>query len=132
MIAVSCRRMAVFSAVVCLAGLGSSAHADWTACQSKPSRACLLQEALGSGGAPLAGKDRLDVLIQGNATSQPGFVTAADIDEALRQAKSNIIGKAYPYAVLPSGASLPRTRSSRPSTWSLAFTEQSSISHSPS
>lgn len=99
MIAVSCRRMAVFSAVVCLAGLGSSAHADWTACQSKPSRACLLQEALGGGGAPLAGKDRLDVLIQGNATSQPGFVTAADIDEALRQAKSNNIGQAFPYAV---------------------------------
>jgi pentatricopeptide repeat protein len=76
----------VVAAATCWIGWVSSAHADWAACQRKPTRACLLEEALRGEGGPLVGKDRLDVLIQGGAIAHPEYVTAADIDEAVRLA----------------------------------------------
>jgi hypothetical protein len=76
----------VVAAATCWIGWVSSAHADWAACQRKPTRACLLEEALHGDGGPLAGKDRLDVLIQGGAIAHPEYATAADVDEAMRLA----------------------------------------------
>ena len=81
-----------------MAGWASTAHADWRACQRQPTRACLLEEALRGDGAPLAGKDRLDVLILAGAIIHTEYATAADIDEAVRQAKSTPTG--YNYASL--------------------------------
>jgi hypothetical protein len=83
----NCRRLAAVATVVCLAVWGGSARADWTACQRQPTRACLLDEALRADGAPLAGKDRLEVLNVAGAAVHPEYATASDIDEALRQAK---------------------------------------------
>jgi hypothetical protein len=90
-----CRRLAVLAAVFCLAGWGTTAHADWAACQRKPTRACLLEEALRGDGAPLAGKDRLDVLILADAAGHPEYATAADIDEAVQQGKVSQSGFNY-------------------------------------
>jgi Flp pilus assembly protein TadD len=70
---------------------GSIARAD---CQAKPTRACVLQEALGGEGAPLSGKDRLDVLIQADALNHAEYLSPADIDEARRlatQPSGNIV-----------------------------------------
>ena len=73
MIQLSARRLSVLSAVFCLAGSVSMAHADWAACQSKPTCACLLEEALrGDGGTQLAGKNRLDVLEGRPVRRRPG------------------------------------------------------------
>jgi hypothetical protein len=90
------RRRLALVAAVCLAG--SAANADWTACQRHPTRACLLEEALRGDGAPLAGKDRLDILILAGAIAHPEYATAADLDEAVRQAQSTPNG--YNYANL--------------------------------
>jgi hypothetical protein len=90
------RRRLALVAAVCLAG--SAANADWTACQRHPTRACLLEEALRGDGAPLAGKDRLDILILAGAIAHPEYATAADLDEAVRQAQSTPTG--YNYANL--------------------------------
>ena len=95
MIAVKCRRLALLAVVFCCADWGSTAHADWIACESKPTRSCLLEEALRGDGAPLAGKDRLDVLIQADAINHIEYATAADIEEAQRQAKPTPIALRY-------------------------------------
>jgi hypothetical protein len=94
-IAINCRRLAVLAVVLCWAGCGSMAHAGWAACQSKPTRSCLLEEALRGDGAQLAGKDRLDVLIQADAFNHVEYATAADIEEARRQAKPAPVGFVY-------------------------------------
>jgi len=100
MTTVTCRRMAMLAAVFCLAGWGTTAQSDWAACQRKPTRACLLEEALRGNGAPLAGKNRLDVLVLAGAPDHLEYATAADIDEAVRQAKSTPMGIVYvPLAV---------------------------------
>jgi hypothetical protein len=82
----NCRRVAL-AALVCLAGLGSIARADWASCQRQPTRACLVEEAMRGDAGPLAGKERLDVLMRAGAAAQIEYLTAADIDEALRQGK---------------------------------------------
>src|SRR5215471_21061128 len=87
MVLVKRSRLLVLAAATCWIGWTATAHADWAACQRKPTRACLLEEALRGDGAPLAGKDRLDVLIFAGAVIHPEYLTAADIDEALRLAK---------------------------------------------
>src|SRR5262245_21514111 len=81
-------RLLVLAAATCWIGCASTADGDWAACQRKPTRACLLEEALSRDGAPLAGKDRLDVLMLGGAILHPEYATAADIDEAVRLAKA--------------------------------------------
>jgi tetratricopeptide (TPR) repeat protein len=90
------RRVAL-AVVACWIGWGSIAHADLASCQKKPTRACLLEEALRSDSAPLAGKERLDVLLEGEAINHLDSVTPADIEEAERQAKSNRSVTAYFY-----------------------------------
>jgi tetratricopeptide (TPR) repeat protein len=94
-ITVKCRRLAVLAVVFCCAGWESTAHADWVACQNNPTRSCLLEEALRGDGAPLAGKDRLDVLIGAGATNHLEYATAADIAEAQRQAAPTPNGFQY-------------------------------------
>ena len=100
MMTVHCRLLAALAVVFGLAGWGATAHADWAACQRKPTRACLLEEALRGDGAPLAGKDRLDILILAGAAIHPEYATDADIDEALRQAKAATGYNAYYFANL--------------------------------
>jgi hypothetical protein len=87
MVAVDRGWVVVLTAVFCWAALGSMARADWTACQSKPTRSCILEEALGGENGPLAGKERLDVLLQANVLNHLEFATTADIKEAQRLAK---------------------------------------------
>ncbi len=87
MVIVKRSRLLVLAAATCWIGWAAMAHADWAACQRKPTRVCLLEEALRGGGAPLAGKDRLDVLMFAGAIVHPEYATAADIDEAVRPAK---------------------------------------------
>jgi hypothetical protein len=87
-IAVGCQRSAVLAAVLCLTLWASTAQADWKACQSKPTRGCVLEEALRGDSGPLAGKDRLDVLMQAGVFNHIEYAGAADIDEAARQAKT--------------------------------------------
>jgi hypothetical protein len=71
-----------------LTAWSSTADADWAACQGKPTRACLLEEALRGDNGPLAAKDRLDVLVLTDFRNHPEYLTAADIDEAERQVTS--------------------------------------------
>jgi hypothetical protein len=77
----------VLTAVFCWAAPGSLARADWAACQSKPTRSCILEEALRGEGGPLGGKERLDVLLQADVLNHLEYATAADIKEAQRLAK---------------------------------------------
>jgi tetratricopeptide (TPR) repeat protein len=80
---------AILGLVPCLlAAWSSAAHADWAACQHKPTRACLLDEAWRSDNGPLTGKDRLDVLIVTDYRNHPEYLTTADINEAKRQIAS--------------------------------------------
>jgi hypothetical protein len=76
------------AAAACWIGWGSTGHADWAGCQKKPTRDCLLEEAFRGDNGPLTGKDRLDVLLQGGALVHPEYLTAADIAEAERLARS--------------------------------------------
>jgi hypothetical protein len=94
-IAVDRQRSAVLCVVSCLVLWASTAQADWKACQSKPTRGCVLEEALRGEGGPLAGKDRLDVVVRAGAYRHVEYAGAADIDEALRQAKSAPNGYTY-------------------------------------
>jgi tetratricopeptide (TPR) repeat protein len=94
------RRLATLATVFGLACSAATAHADWAACQRKPTRACLLEEALRGDAGPLAGKARLDVLILAGAGAHPEYATAADIDEAVRQIKSNPNSYDYSYVSL--------------------------------
>jgi hypothetical protein len=77
--------MLVAATIGCWVAWGSTAEADWASCQSKPTRTCLLDEALRGDHGPLAGKDRLDVIILTDYRNHPEYLTAADIDEAKRQ-----------------------------------------------
>ncbi len=90
-------RLLAAAAIGCWTAWGSTAHADWVSCQNKPTRDCLLEEAFRGDGAPLTGKDRLDVMIQGGAIIHPEYAAALDIAEAQRLAQStgNIIGLNY-------------------------------------
>jgi hypothetical protein len=81
-------RLLVAASAIGLIGWGSTAQADWTSCQSKPNRDCLLEEAFRGDNGPLAGKDRLDVLVQGGVLAHPEYATAADVAEAQRLAQS--------------------------------------------
>jgi tetratricopeptide (TPR) repeat protein len=86
---VTVNRGLVAAAILCvLTGWSSTADADWAACQGKPTRACLLEEAWRGDNGPLAGKDRLDVLILTDFRNHPEYLTAADIEEAKRQVTS--------------------------------------------
>lgn len=66
----------------------SAAQADWAGCQHKPTRSCLLEEAMRGDGGPIAGKDRLDVLMLTDVVHHPEYLAATDIDEAMRQVTS--------------------------------------------
>ena len=70
------RSLSVIAAVACWTGWAPAAHADWATCQAKPTRACLMEEALRGDSGPLTGKDRLDVLVQGGALSHSEVITA--------------------------------------------------------
>ena len=96
------RSLFVIAVVACWTGWGPAAHADWATCQAKPTRACLFEEALRGDSGPLAGKDRLDVLVQGGALSHPEIVTAADLAEAQRLAQStpNVTSLYYAYLAI--------------------------------
>ncbi|MBR0707131.1 MULTISPECIES: hypothetical protein [Bradyrhizobium] len=83
-----CIYFAAAAAIVGWITWGSTARADWASCQSKPTRTCLLEEALRGDQGPLVGKERLDVLALTNYRSHPQYLTAADIDEAKRQLMS--------------------------------------------
>jgi hypothetical protein len=78
-------RLLVVATIGCWVAWGSTAAADWASCQSKPTRTCLLDEALRGDHGPLASKDRLDVIILTDYRNHPEYLTAADIDEAKRQ-----------------------------------------------
>jgi hypothetical protein len=86
---VTVNRGLVAAAILCfLTAWSSTADADWAACQGKPARACLLEEALRGDNGPLAGKDRLDFLVLTDFRNHPEYLTAADVDEAERQVTS--------------------------------------------
>ena len=74
------------AATGCWMAWGSTASADWASCQAAPTRNCLLDEALRGDKGRLAGKDRIDFLVQTNYRNHPEYLTAADIDEAKQQA----------------------------------------------
>jgi tetratricopeptide (TPR) repeat protein len=78
--------MFVLAVIISGVGWGSTAEADWAACQTKPTRVCLMEEALRGDGGPLTGKERLDVLVQGGALSHSEIITPADTAEAQRLA----------------------------------------------
>ncbi len=88
MVFVDRRRLLVLAAATCWIGWAPAVHADWAACQNKPTRGCLLEEAFRGDSGPLAGKDRLDVLMQGGALIHPEYVTADDAAEAQRAAQT--------------------------------------------
>jgi hypothetical protein len=73
------------AAIICWIGWGSTARADWASCRSKPTRSCLLDEALRGGDGQLTGKERLDVMALTGYRTHPDYLTNADIDEAKRQ-----------------------------------------------
>jgi tetratricopeptide (TPR) repeat protein len=85
----NCRSVTALVALFFWAAAGSStAYADWAACRNKPTRSCVIEEALGGDSGPLTGKDRLDVLIEASDAANPlEYATAADIKEAQRLAK---------------------------------------------
>ena len=85
---INCRSVTALAVLFFWATVGSSmADADWAACQSKPTRSCVIEEALRGDSGPLTGKDRLDVLIEAGAPNHLEYATAADIKEAQRLAK---------------------------------------------
>lgn len=75
-------------------------HADWATCRSKPTRACVLEEAFSSNGRPLAGKERLDVLIQASVLLHIEYATAADIAEAQQLSQSAQNANVTSYALI--------------------------------
>jgi Flp pilus assembly protein TadD len=89
----------VLMAVFWWAAPESPARADWAACQSKPTRSCILEEALRGESGPLEGKERLDVLLQANVLNHLEYATAADIKEAQRLAKDTS-GSRYLYLAI--------------------------------
>jgi tetratricopeptide (TPR) repeat protein len=94
---VTVNRGLVAAAMLCfLTTWSSTADADWVACQGKPTRACLLEEALRGDNGPLAGKDRLDVLCLTDFRNHPEYLTAADVDEAKRQVTSQPVSPTAP------------------------------------
>lgn len=80
-------RRAALAALALMIG-GTTAQADWTACQSKPTRACVSEEALRGDSGPLPAKERLDVLMQAGVMLHPEYATPDDLAEALRLAQS--------------------------------------------
>ncbi len=94
------RSLFAIAAVTFWIGGGLAAKADWATCQAKPTRACLLEEALRGDSGPLTGKERLDVLIQGGALSHSDVITAADTAEAQRLVQSTPTLTSLYYAYL--------------------------------
>ena len=96
------RSLFAIAVVACWTSWGPVAHADWATCQAKPTRACLMEEALRGDSGPLTGKDRLDVLVQGGALAHSEVITAADVTEAQRlaQASPNIASLYYTYLAI--------------------------------
>jgi hypothetical protein len=91
---VNCGRLAALAVVLCWATCGSPiAYADWAACQSKPTRSCLIEEALRGESGPPTGKDRLDVLLDAGVPDHIEEATAADIKEAQRLASAPSPGR---------------------------------------
>ena len=84
---VSRNHLLVAAAISCWFAWGSTARADWATCQSKPTRSCLLDEALRGDRTPLVGKDRLDVMIEAGALDHLDYATPADFKEAQRLAE---------------------------------------------
>jgi tetratricopeptide (TPR) repeat protein len=80
--------LATAAAIVGWISWGSTASADWASCRSKPTRTCLLDEALGGDHGQFVGKERLDVLALTSYRSHPEYLTTADIDEAKLQLMS--------------------------------------------
>jgi hypothetical protein len=93
-------RLLVAASAIGLIACGSTAQADWASCESKPTRDCVLEEALRGDSGPLAGKDRLDVVIQGGALAHPDYATADDVAEAQRLAQAIKNTSAVNYAFL--------------------------------
>jgi tetratricopeptide (TPR) repeat protein len=88
MIGINYRGVTALAVLFFWAAAGASmADPDWAACQSKPTRGCLVEEAMRGDSGPLMGKDRLDVLIEAGASNHLEYATAADIKEAQRLAK---------------------------------------------
>jgi hypothetical protein len=77
----------VLTAALCWAAPGGTARADWADCQTRPTRSCILEEALRGDRGPLEGRERLDVLLQAGVLNHLEYATAADIKEAQRLAK---------------------------------------------
>ena len=92
---VNCRLLSALAIMLCWAASGSPVYADWAACQAKPTRGCLMEEALGGESGPLTGKERLDVLILASAAEHLEYTTAADIQEAQRLAGTGQPGFRY-------------------------------------
>ena len=93
---VSVNRGPMLATILCFwAAWSPTAHADWAACQNKPTRACLLEEAMRGDNGPLVGKDRLDVLVLTDVLNHPEYATAEDIDEAARRAKTSSLSRYY-------------------------------------
>ena len=83
---VNCIGLAFVAAVGGWIAWGSAARADWASCQSKPTRSCLLDEALRDDhGQQLAGKERLDVIALTGYRNHPEYLAPADIEEAKQQ-----------------------------------------------
>ena len=92
---VNCRLLSALAIMLCWAASGSPVYADWAACQAKPTRGCLMEEALRGESGPLTGKERLDVLILASAAEHLEYTTAADIQEAQRLAGTGQPGFRY-------------------------------------
>ena len=92
---VNCRLLSALAIMLCWAASGSPVYADWAACQAKPTRGCLMEEALRGESGPLTGKERLDVLILASAAEHLEYTTAADIKEAQRLATTGQPGFRY-------------------------------------
>jgi hypothetical protein len=125
---VNCGRLTALAVVLCWATCGSPiAYADWAACQSRPTRSCLIEEALRGESGPLTGKDRLDVLLDAGVLDHIEEATAADIKEAQRLASGPSPGRYRLLAVQGLAAAnqweeaFELVRSSSGSLQSLAF-----------
>lgn len=92
---ISCSRLSAFAIMVCWAVSGSPVRADWPACQAKPTRGCLTEEALRGENGPLTGKERLDVLLLAGAAEHLEYTTPADIKEAQQLAATGRPGFRY-------------------------------------
>jgi tetratricopeptide (TPR) repeat protein len=85
---INCRSVTALAVLFFSAAVGSAvAYADWAACQGKPTRSCVIEEALRGDSGPLTGKERLDVLIGAGAPNHLEYATATDIKEGQRLAK---------------------------------------------